>query len=901
MKFTFTRVAETGSQPLPIIPEIPDIRLAQLEGRNGIGKTLAARLLELISGEQPFAALPKAWASLVRLLGTVEVRIEGAPEGPIDISLDSAEWTDRSQADCAANPGTVTIAGNPATWDAVRRIFQVRRIAGDEGLAETLGRTLREQSIAAEEEATRLIPLVATWSDELDALRDVTAVASPAELQALRTADRDAAAAVKRAQTAARKAAEEAALIADRWVKATQALEAVRTIPGLLDAYGTHLVRHEAARFRTSQLEGDLARAGAARVHNAQTQKEIGVWTRRLDLRRTALTRARLQERQLLTFLGLEGEPSEATLRELQTATAEALKDLKARLRTVDMASTVRNVGTDIEASLETIPASGRDEAIAELDRPVSAAELLAGIRVRRDALRDVPRPGEAVDLERQISKLEARSRRLRELPEYLDTTERKLSNVRDAEGRLATLLALTADQRSAREGVEKELADSREVLVSASSEAVRTLADIQALGAVGSAGEELGRDTAQDMLESTADESAENDDAAFEAAEEALESAVRRILRPVDEVTAEVATWFDSLIADIPAPSSTRSLHWGDHGTNESALTSIVAHFHQETASADERLNEAASRLDEIEHDRESTRNALRSERLALAAAITTLLAPNGRWTRFAPAVRRAVTAAQLTDSSLALTTEGFIGGTATDQEQAAIEVAVSTALQAIGQVAEEIEEAASKWRDGWGTVSAYMRRETRRLAPRLADDGAWSLGGLDPAAEAVLQGWTEHAIGSILSSEALRSQLFDGTEEVAFDLVDLAVSWRDKDDRRRRRPLEAFSSGEQVFAYTRAKLETFRSLRSTTRFVVIFLDEFGAFVARDRFSELLRYVHEEALGTIADQVVVMLPLSANDVEQALASRSLRAGREEGSVVRDNYFVVSAEPERVR
>ena len=48
----------------------------------------------------------------------------------------------------------------------------------------------------------------------------------------------------------------------------------------------------------------------------------------------------------------------------------------------------------------------------------------------------------------------------------------------------------------------------------------------------------------------------------------------------------------------------------------------------------------------------------------------------------------------------------------------------------------------------------------------------------------------------------------------------------------------------------------------------MVVFLDEFGAFVARDRFAQLVTYIQHDALGRIADQIVVTVPLSG-DLEQ--------------------------------
>ena len=49
---------------LRVITEIPDFTLCRLEGQNGMGKTLAVRLLQLVTGDQPWAGLELAWRTL---------------------------------------------------------------------------------------------------------------------------------------------------------------------------------------------------------------------------------------------------------------------------------------------------------------------------------------------------------------------------------------------------------------------------------------------------------------------------------------------------------------------------------------------------------------------------------------------------------------------------------------------------------------------------------------------------------------------------------------------------------------------------------------------------------------------------------------------------------------------
>ncbi|MGN6578334.1 MAG: hypothetical protein ACTHKG_21875, partial [Nocardioides sp.] len=187
---------------------------------------------------------------------------------------------------------------------------------------------------------------------------------------------------------------------------------------------------------------------------------------------------------------------------------------------------------------------------------------------------------------------------------------------------------------------------------------------------------------------------------------------------------------------------------------------------------------------------------------------------------------------------------------------------------VETVTHIAAELETSAVRVRDQWSNAANYLHKFSADLSSRL-EDNEYDAKSMRASAGDVLTKWAESTISDLLSMPELRSELFDESPTVAFNMKDLTVSWTERaTKRRRRRPLEAFSSGEQVFAYTKAKLERLGNLHNTTANVVVFLDEFGAFVARDRFAQLVTYIQHDALGRIADQIVVTVPLSG-DVEQ--------------------------------
>src|SRR4051794_3826346 len=64
--------------PLKVLDELPDEPLTVLEGLNGIGKTLAIRVLQLCTGTFPYASRDSpAWKSLCEGLGEFTITVSG--------------------------------------------------------------------------------------------------------------------------------------------------------------------------------------------------------------------------------------------------------------------------------------------------------------------------------------------------------------------------------------------------------------------------------------------------------------------------------------------------------------------------------------------------------------------------------------------------------------------------------------------------------------------------------------------------------------------------------------------------------------------------------------------------------------------------------------------------------
>lgn len=140
MRITFDAKPVGG---LRVIGEIPDHPLVHLEGRNGIGKTVAVRLLELSTGGQPYMSQVPAWRSLKQHLGEAQITIEGVRGGStLKITLKPELWPDKPTI--GATLGAATLDGSAIDFADVRQFLSVVRIGGDETITMQIRTRLAE-------------------------------------------------------------------------------------------------------------------------------------------------------------------------------------------------------------------------------------------------------------------------------------------------------------------------------------------------------------------------------------------------------------------------------------------------------------------------------------------------------------------------------------------------------------------------------------------------------------------------------------------------------------------------------------------------------------------------------------------------------------------------------------
>lgn len=867
VRFTFSRSAESG---LPVIPLIPNYRLSTIEGRNGIGKTLAARILEFVSGEQPFITLPKAWESFCDDLGVLTVSIDDFPGGEtVRCELDSSNWRGRTEADCVIEPGEVFINGESADWETARALIQVRRIAGDEGLGETLARTLREASLYARGRGRETAAVVDELGAQLGAITDdivsVRIRGQAEDLELYRSATKAFDAAKTRAEVAATALA-----------RANQRLEAHQAVADALSALPPLLADHIAALAAQSRAEAAVGAAdreftdfGRQQAMNAEKQERIDWLVGRLPARIRLLAAARVEEQTVHTFLKIDARLNDLKRHFRIKEVDREIQDLVDENRSADLAGTVRAAQQNIEGELRSMPKAAQHERIATVGRDIRVHELAEGIAARRKQLEGIPKPDEVAERERTVERLRRQGLRLADLSAVYRKTDQKQQLVDEGMDELIALGG-TAEEGQAFVDANERATVARTDMLSA------TVALHEARAAVETA---IGLDSQAPAVE--ADDVDEDD--------ETRDLADVPSLLTEAQLADRVAEWMTRVGQTIDA----RARPAWDTAVRSASLVIRIEQSHTATVMVLKALSTeaAAARTahaaavdalakNATAHHR--AEDAVRSRLDRLANAVRSIQDEAGSWAPYRDTVDAVLRKVGLEPAAFDELAEDAPRPTDLLDDVAPRYASILMATQAVGaidEIAVEVEAAASRIRDQWSNAANYLYEFSGRLSTRL-DDSPFDARSMRAATGDHLLQWAEDTISDLLSSPELRAELFGGSDVIAFNMTDLTVSWTDVlTKKRRRRPIEAFSSGEQVFAYTKAKLELLRSLRQRVAYVVIFLDEFGAFVARDRFAQLVTYIEHDALGSIADQIVITVPLSGTleQVRDAAALANLK------------------------
>lgn len=761
MRFTFSR--PQGSHELPLVKEYPDGRLVRVQGYNGIGKSLAIRLLQLATGEQPYVTMSNAWGTLRSSLG--QVTIETSPlgdRGCLRWRLEPAQWPEHPVA-VDEWLGSAELDGRPFPVSEVPKFLRVFRIAGDETLSESLGQRVRRDLELTRQVGDKVEVAGTIWDLRVRQVEGATSGVRQGKLKALQSEVIGVSEQLDEARRQHHQLQERLEELND----ALALLDARREMSARLPTIQEQLL---SLKERRSEAEKELRRLDdrATQIlgderRSKQQAKQFDDDERLLRLRRDRLQRRIWEVKRALSSMtsAPEIDRDDPKAREkLATHIADLRRQLAVAERerlSIDRQGVVRELASEVDDALQRGIEDGLgDEAIADVrGEQISVEDLSDGI----EAL-DSQRPitSEQVELLRQrIRELEGDLDEATRLDDAVRLYQKAAEDVDETETSLQTLLERLTDPAAQSY---RELQDARSALV-----------DELALNAIETG--ELERE--QDALLAAAD----------------------------------------------PGTLAERLEASGLAANDEESLRAAHAAVKADVDESERLISELANREGEAKAE-------LRAEESAIKSAAEALQGDELSWfvarTQLHPKQEDSLDAQESHLAAISTAAEEFA------KHLLSISNDVQAMENALGWLARSIEEGTRPGHETLRLVPSFIRRYEREFA-------------------------------EYLSAPEVLGALFDDGSDLQVDLSKLTTTWVTPQGERRSRPIEAFSSGEKAFAYTRVQLEQVAEVDAEKK--VVFLDEFGAYVARDRFEVLETFIRKRALPDLADQVVIVLPLT--------------------------------------
>ncbi|MGE3422745.1 MAG: hypothetical protein AB7N24_11925 [Dehalococcoidia bacterium] len=772
-----------------------------IEGLNGIGKTLAVRLLLLCTGTAPYPANAPAWESLRRDLGAFTVTVTGLNGGrQVRWKSDSRDWPATAAGSISSDWfSEITIDGQLASLDQARQLLSVVRLGGEEVIVEILA-----------QEAEMFVENVRRWQRRFTdpsvgplATLEAQAADSLSLLGTLSTRD------VEKLSMEIESAAADTEL-------AEREADQARTLRDNL-AHARTLRQHlDDLRRRTPELAEQLA-AVDLEINQVKIQVEslearwrglvtqvatTEPWATQLkNARRTAQTRrdqlgTQLQNAALLALdLGIEADPT--ITRSLISSSTDEAAQLESERQALDAAPAMLSLLTDMDAKLASAERDGLGSEVALEDADnqleLTVAEVRAGVSLRQSTIRSTPPPVEAESISEKLNEVRERLKKAQSLRSTLNEAERLRGLVARNESRVkAALSRLNPNAIEEMQEVERLREIAQDSLLNLAS---KRSALAQQLGTEGN-----------------------------QTTEQSLQNQLTNVLAGI-EVAADS---IDARLTDVESDLSRRQME----------LTAARDH--------DADLRKELGRV----------RSDIRRGYLAL------LNREELTW------IRSVVPAAAI-------------------RAEAGTPLQQLSALEAARAIAERVNDRLGKPRGQLAALEYGLQVVARHLRDR----------GSEPEAKYVpeLQNWLGKRFSGWFNAPRVREVLLPEADgEIAVDAEAGEVTWTEH-GAHRSRPLSAFSSGEQVFVYTRARLALLEEEETKQANRLIVLDEFGAFVAHDRLTALLDYLKERVREHPRDQMLVMLPLTrdySQDASSAIGEDADRLRRLASDVAAKSYTI---------
>jgi hypothetical protein len=749
MRFRFESQTTDG---LHVVPEIPNRTPCLIEGRNGIGKTVAVWLLQLIAGEQPFEGAGRQWHSLRGRLGRTTVRIDELQGNEtLEFTFTPERWSEDGNPPVILGEwlGEVKLDGRAATVAQAQELLWVQRFAGNEDLDHTLRRRIAiyvenalRTSRTINAAVARVAELLEPLREELESV-DAHALADRRqELTSSESAETEA-----RASLDGLLARHEQALSA---IAARDRLAAAEDPANQLQQRRRELGEQMGTLHKErKQLEAGINETSEALKRQGDVQATLGEAERTLRYR---LKRLRNIDADIERLAGtLDVDPQAEAVSKAHDASTAELAALQERQREIDAGGMTGHLIDTVAGVLDDPTANAlNDQTLVVLaDRELSVREVHDGMIRRREQLRGEPTPDELQTLTGALARVQRRIALIRDLSGKLTDSDKQTERIQEA----------THETKQAEENAER-----------AGSRDEKYRADNQRLGVV--------------------------------------EEEIDAVTVALTDVHAQLG------LEGGQSPEDART-------DLEAQLTALGL--------------DASEDLDEVERELRVDIGAQRSAVERAADRTATL--------------RRSVTV-------MSASVDAAVAALRSEERFSWMRDLLPTDSTGELVLFTRLSAGVSELLDGLDGTRDLVEIVGQLVSGALEDQPMVSNRELQDAVRAVLANELRRG----LDTPQIRRLIFDGARIDSIDLTTREMVLTSNGTSSPPRAFETFSTGEQAFAFTQARILELEPSTRPNRLLV--LDEFGAFVAADRMPALAEFLRSEQVMAIADQVLVILPL---------------------------------------
>lgn len=452
MRFEFAR--ERSDPPVKLLSVIEFPVLAELQGRNGIGKSLSVKLLQLLTGDQPWHDdEAEAWRTLRERLGPTSVTASGLKGAEsIEWDLIPAAWPPEPPTDVmelfVPSDGVIgveaRIDGQPADLRTITKLLKVHRLVGDETLAESVRAQVRELQAHADDEAAAIRDL----SEQVDeVLREAYDLLEPLSGRVVRHLEQRASELATERNKVAKEAGavrrrNEALRVLERRLQSLQRLKALHA----LDPTDQLQQDLDALNKRIAKVKSDRDSTFDAAIADVKVRQRIAELRSEAERVESLLERAVEDARVAAAAADLDYDTLNAdSVAQAHDELTREIVGLRHEQASNDALPLVRRAAASIKNSLNRVePQSLLEHDFVKLDeRALTGRQLVSGIDAQLRELNAVERSPSAEQLEHHLS---AATQRLQSLVELQRALARQRRHTTALRNRRADLFKVTGE-----------------------------------------------------------------------------------------------------------------------------------------------------------------------------------------------------------------------------------------------------------------------------------------------------------------------------------------------------------------------------------------------------------------------------------------------------------------------